>query len=544
MYNSQHIITARHYLALCIIAFASGIYLAAQLGFLKALICVFFITLAGLAVFIIYSILKNLLFSPKIVILPLLLVAFLCFGILRLFLAESPAFNTLTSYKNTEAWVFGTVSSQPRYIESSHSCSFELDVFRINDDASAKGTIVMYIPQSQSPKVRFGDSLRCWTKLSGSTSHPDSLSEDYYTRLKGRNIFLSGNTKNVNILGKSYVKTPVLYLKSIGNLIRTKISGGADLLFSQSPQKLAILKGILVGDKSDFDDELYEKLSNSGISHIVAVSGLHLSILFSFLIFIMSGLNVRKRLRLLAVVPFVLLFMAASAFTPSVCRASAMLLIMIFSSFFSREYDPITSLFFALGCILISSPFALFSKSLVLSFSATLGIFVYFGYFNRSFLYPFRNFNHYRCKSLTRKLLHKGYTSLSSSLALSLASLLGTAYFLAIFFGKISKVQFLTNLWIVPVVSVVFCLGYISCIVCCFCPWLAQTLLKPPLNLFLEIISLTADRFGGSECSFEINADEFSGIHIILYFGCAYILYMTFKLIHDIRIEKKLKILK
>ena len=178
---------------------------------------------------------------------------------------------------------------------------------------------------------------------------------------------------------------------------------------------------------------------------------------------------------------------------------------------------------------------------MVLSFSATLGIFVYFGFFNRSFLYPFRNYNPYRNKSLPKKFFYKVYTFLSSSLALSLASLLGTAYFLAIFFGKISKVQFLTNLWVVPVVSAVFCLGYISCIVCCFCPWLAQTFLKPSLNFCLEIISQTANLFGKSECSFEINADEFSGIHIILYFGCAYMIYMTFKAIHDTKIEKQLK---
>lgn len=541
MYNSQHIITSRHYLALCIIAFASGIYLAAQLGFLKAFACVFSIAVIGLTIFIVYAIFKSLSFSPKFIALPLLLIAFSCFGILRLFLAESPSFNSLTSYKNTEAWVFGTVSSQPRYIKDTHSYSFELDVFCINDDTSAKGTIIMYIPESRDLKASFGDRLRCWAKLSGSTAHPDSLSEDYYTRLKGRNIFLSANTKNVNILDKSFAKAPVLYLKSIGNFIRTKICNSADQLLSQSPQNLAILKGILVGDKSGFDDQLYEKLSNSGISHIVAVSGLHLSILFSFLISIMSGLNFRKRLRLLAVVPFILLFMAASSFTPSVCRASAMLLIMIFSSFFSRDYDPITSLAFALGCILLSSPFAVFSKSLVLSFSATLGIFVYFGFFNRSFLYPFRNYNPCRCKNLTKKILFKGYKFLSSSLALSLASLLGTAYFLSIFFGKISKVQFLTNLWVVPVVSVVFCLGYISCTVCCFCPWLAQTFLKPPLNFCLEIISQTANLFGKSECSFEINADEFSGIHTILYFGCAYMIYMTFKAIHDTKIEKQLK---
>ncbi len=541
MYKSQHIITFRHYLSLCVIALASGIYLAARLGFLKALACVFAFAVLGLAVFIVYATFKNLSFSPKFVILPLLLITFSCFGILRLFLAESPSINSLTAYKNTEAWVFGTVSSEPRYVKTSHSYSFELDVFCINDDTSAKGTVIMYIPKSRGLKAQFGDTVRCWTKLSGSVSHPDSLSGDYYTQLKGRNIFLSGNTQNVNVLNRNFVKTPLLFIKNAGNLFRNKICSAADSILSQSPQNLALLKGILVGDKSDFNDELYEKLSNSGISHVVAVSGLHLSILFSSLIFILSGLNIKRRLQLLAAVPFILLFMAASSFTPSVCRASAMMLIMIFSSLFSRDYDPITSLAFALLCILVSSPFALFSKSLVLSFSATLGIFVYFSYFNHSLLYPFRKYNPYRNKSLLKKLFFRGYTFLSSSLSLSLASFLGTAYFLAIFFGKISKVQFLTNLWVVPVVFIVFCLGYVSCITYYFLPWLAKAVLKPALNFCLEIISQTANFFGGSEFSFEINTEGFSGIHIILYFGCAYMLYMTFKAIHDIKIEKQLK---
>ena len=138
-------------------------------------------------------------------------------------------------------------------------------------------------------------------------------------------------------------------------------------------------------------------------------------------------------------------------------------------------------------------------------------------------------------------VLFKAYKALSASLSLSFASFLGTAYFLAIFFGKISAVQFLTNLWIVPAVFVVFCLGYVCCITYYILPWLAVTVLKPVLNIFAEVITITASFFGSGKYSIPINTDTFSGIHAIIYFGCAYMLYMTFKAIHDIKIEKELR---
>lgn len=544
MYKSQHIITSRHYLFLSILAFAAGIYLAARLGFLKALIAVFLFHTVCAAIVFLYLLSTKGAGSLKVILVPAILILALLCGIFRLYLAETPKANHLAAYESTEAWVFGTVSSEPRFLEKSHSLTFELDVFCINDNNSATGTIIMYVPKGRDHGVHFGDSIRCWAKLSGQTASPDSLSEDYYTRLKGRNIFLSGNTKNVNILKDSFSQTFSFRLKKVGSFIRSKISAAADVLISGNPQNAAILKGILVGDKSGFDDLLYEKFSNAGISHIVAVSGLHISIMFSFLLFIMSGFSLHSRLKLLAVVPFIILFMSASLFTPSVCRASAMMLVMILSSLLKRGYDPISSLAFALGCILISSPYALFSKSLVLSFAATLGIFVYFDYINRAFLFLLPKYKPYKYKTTTRKIFENFYTYLSSSLALSLASFLGTAYFLIVFFGKLSKVQFITNLWVVPVVFAVFCLGYISCIAFYVFPRLATTVLKHPLNFFLEIISRTADCFGSPKCSFEINTEYISGIHTILYFGAAFIIYMTFKAIHDIKKEKQLRLKK
>lgn len=537
MYKSQHVITCRHYLLFCICAFILGIFLTVRFGISSAIVFILVTFSASiLTLLLIFLITQRK--TKKKLILSALLAAFALLGVFRIFIAESPDANTLKGYINEEAWVYGTVASEPQLTRSGYSYTFEMDVFCVNHDNSASGTIIMYIPKSRGCTFHAGDNIYCWARLSVPEAGQNSSSYDYYTALKGKNIFVTGSTKNINPMQNVPDMTPWLGLRLAGGFVRSKITNAADCLLEQNPQSSAILKGILLGDKSGFDDELYSKLANSGISHIVAVSGLHLSILFSFLIMLMTSFKIRRKLCLFLTIPFIILFMSASAFTPSVCRASLMILLTIASAATREEYDPVTSLFFALGCILTVSPYALFSKSLVLSFSATLGIFVYFGYINELLNIPCIKLRH---KFLASKPIKAVYSYLTSSIALSAASLIGTAYFLILFFEGISTVQFLTNLLVIPFISIIFCLGYITCIVFYILPWFAEHILIHPLGLLLEFINIVIGIFGKDVFFLPIPSADFTGAHAIIYFGAALMIYMTLKAVHDIRKEKKLK---
>lgn len=541
LYKSEHLISAKHYLVFCSIAFSFGIFLFLYLNnFLfittALVLCGFFIIL--LFLFLLKAV-KILHIRPKFLLLPLFLIFFTVLGMTRIYFTEHSAFNTILTYSGEEAWVYGYVTNSPRLTKNGYSRSMEVEIVQINSDPYATGTIVLYIPSDRCKEIKYGDKICCWTEISTPTREDNYDNFDYYTQLRGRNIFLVGDTKNINLIDFEINKSFFTMFKEFGLNIRYKLSEVISNIFYDSPESGAILKGILLGDKSGFTDDLYKKFANSGISHIVAVSGLHLSIMFSFLMIIFTGRPSRKRYALILSVPFILSFVAISAFSPSVCRAAIMLLIAILASFLRENYDPATSLFAALGIIVAVTPYSLFSKSLLLSFFATLGIFAYFKYIctiSHTLLFtkriPGTRFG---------KIVYNCIDAIVSSLSLSMSSLIGTACFLVLFFEKISIVQFLTNLWCIPLISVIFCLGYICCVIYLVSPQLVIAILKPLLSIPLDIIRWTTDTFGSDRFVIDFTGKVVNNKTIITYVSFAITLYFVLKLIYDYLKDRELK---
>ncbi len=536
MYKSQHIITSKHYLVLLITSFAAGILVSFSLGALWGL-CITIILFSIFIIAALFSLVTRKFFSRrKHYILPLFMLLSFLTGILRVEFNQVSDEKSIDQFSGQEAWVYGTLSCEPGLTASKFYYSFELDVFKVNEE-SANGTIIVYVPKAIGCDFNIGDSVFFWGELR-KVPIPESIYEyDYFVNLSRKNIFLTANAKNINPYKSIGQFSLSRSIKSVGSLVRNKILAAVDTLFPENAEYAAILKGLLIGDKSDFDDEMYNKFSNAGISHIVAVSGLHLSLLFASLMTVFGALRIKRKLVLFITLPFIILFVSASGFTPSVLRASIMLFVMMLSSTLSEEYDSVTSLFAAFVILIAVSPYSIFSKSLVMSFSATLGIFAYFRYINSFLSLPFASDKWNLTK--TRKLFKRSVGYLSTSVSLSLSSFLGTAYFIVLFFGKISKVQFLTNLWIIPIASLIFCLGYIACIAFYIFPWFSLNILKVPVEWCLKILTMTVDFFGDNRFSYDYPSDVSSLAHATVYFGAALIVYMTLKEFSDIREQKK-----
>lgn len=202
-------------------------------------------------------------------------------------------------------------------------------------------------------------------------------------------------------------------------------------------------KALLLGDRMDIDYETNTAFKVSGISHIIAVSGLHVSILFG-LVYFMSGR--RRFLTTLLGVPVVLIFAAVAGFTPSITRAAIMQILMMLSLLCQREYDPPTALGFSALVMLIVNPLVITSVSFQLSFACMAGIF--------SFSDPIRSW------LLDEKRLGKWDNSLtrglSSSVAISISSVVFTTPLVAVCFGAVSLVSILTNLLTLWVITFIF----------------------------------------------------------------------------------------
>ena len=139
------------------------------------------------------------------------------------------------------------------------------------------------------------------------------------------------------------------------------------------PERTApFLRAILLGDRYELSEEDGTYLSEAGLYHVTAVSGLHCAFLVSLLGFLI-GRHREKLLSALAL-PLLALYALTVGLTPSIVRACVMLAMTLLAPLFGRENDGPTSLSFALFLILLRNPFAAKSVSLQLSFAAMAGL--------------------------------------------------------------------------------------------------------------------------------------------------------------------------
>lgn len=224
--------------------------------------------------------------------------------------------------------------------------------------------------------------------------------------------------------------------------IRNTVNQMLTVLFPE--EEAAFARALLLGDKTGLSYAVRTNLKVSGISHVVAVSGLHMSILFAML-YILVG---KRRLPLaLLGIPTLLLFAAVAGFTPSVTRAAVMEILMILALLLDREYDPLTALSFAVMVILLRNPLAAGSVSFQLSVASVAGIFL---------LTPGILQTLTPAKKPRRKLLARAQQFLAGSIAVTLGAGALTTPLVAIYFGTVSLVGILSNILILWAVSLIF----------------------------------------------------------------------------------------
>lgn len=133
------------------------------------------------------------------------------------------------------------------------------------------------------------------------------------------------------------------------------------------------MTAVLTGNKRALAADDYSVLRQTGMLHIVAVSGLHVSVFVSFVLFFLQKMR-DLRLRVILSVLSLGIVLLFSGFTPSVCRAVIMNLIVFGGEWFTAQTDSLNRLGISAVLILLAAPYTVLSLSFQLSFSATLGI--------------------------------------------------------------------------------------------------------------------------------------------------------------------------
>ena len=137
-----------------------------------------------------------------------------------------------------------------------------------------------------------------------------------------------------------------------------------------------LVNGMVMGDTGRIETADYIALQRSGTAHLLAVSGLHLSVFSGFVLRMLGHFRLSERLRSLLVIGSALAFTVAVGFSPSVVRAFVMVTVMMTGNVIRRKSDPLNSLGFALLLIGLVSPWWLLRTGLWMSAAATAGILI------------------------------------------------------------------------------------------------------------------------------------------------------------------------
>ncbi|MBR2590247.1 MAG: ComEC/Rec2 family competence protein [Clostridia bacterium] len=254
----------------------------------------------------------------------------------------------------------------------------------------------------------------------------------------------------------------------------------------------ALASAVLIGEKSYIDSDTLTNINNAGISHIICVSGLHLSIIAAALLKLFTALKVSRKLKYISCAGFIIFFMALCGFTSSVVRAGMMFLVYIAAELMLAEPDSLNSLGLAAFVILLN-PFNAGNIGFIFSFSATLAI-ILCG--SRVIDYLKEKWEISECSKVKKCLF--------SLLEIVIISVFVNAFcmpFSILIFQKFSLISIIANVFILPFASMLL----ISCALCALFAML-------PLSVFGFIIYPVA-AFASLMCAYTLKVvDILAGI--------------------------------
>jgi len=206
--------------------------------------------------------------------------------------------------------------------------------------------------------VRPGDSLLCDLVFEIPMENTTNNLFNYKDYLKSQNIKYIASGSNCEVVASNW---------NI-NLISYELNKYIDNNFEYSNE---YIKTFILADKSGFDDEIIEGINKIGISHLFAVSGLHISLIVFTMMYVLKKSKIKELYIDVIIMLFLLLYMIVTCFSPSVTRASFMFIILIVNKRFKLGLNSLDVLSLIFAVLLFVRPFYYFDAGFLLSFLVT-----------------------------------------------------------------------------------------------------------------------------------------------------------------------------
>lgn len=252
-----------------------------------------------------------------------------------------------------------------------------------------------------------------------------------------------------------------------------------------APHSALLLKTLLLGDRADFPPDLRQSFSASGLSHILAVSGLHMGVIASLvylLLFPLAWSETGRKLRPLLTLLVLWIYACITGLSPSAVRASIMASFLLTAEFLERRNSSLNALFAAAFFMLLYDTRLVFDAGFQMSFAAVAAILLFYRRLNVGGKSPYR---------LVRWA--------SSCTAVSIAAQAGALPIAIYYFHTLPLLFLVGNLVVLPLLPVIFGLALLMLLLTALhLPYLWLATATDLLLRFIEGLSLAIDHLPGS----------------------------------------------
>ena len=318
-----------------------------------------------------------------------------------------------------------------------------VDIMLVKSGQKLKG---YFYKDERSRGLRIGDGLSIQSRIrENSNWHRGAFDYRRYLEIHGftGSTFVSSwkwQKARVSLEGLSRLERTKLYFLRLRTRLLKRLA-----VDESSEDQYAVVAAMALGDKSALTKELREVYAVTGASHVLALSGLHLGIIYTLLSLLIVGRRwqmVSQMLIVLCIWAFVFLV----GMSTSVVRSATMLTVYALLSLGYRDKMTVNTLAFTAIVMLMVHPLSLYDVGFQMSFMAVLAILVFMplleGLFPREYL-----------------LTHQSVRWLWSMVAVSVSAQIGVAPLIAYYFGRFSTFFLLTNFIVIPAATLILWLS-------------------------------------------------------------------------------------
>lgn len=356
----------------------------------------------------------------------------------------------------------GIVVSEP--IINEYNKTYELKVHKINNKKISPKKFSFIVDKKQKD-LEYGACIYCTGEYIKPNSRRNFKGFSYENYLKTKKNY--GTIRAIE-KSKTKYKNKISIVRRLSYRLKMKIINSTGTIFTKEEE--GVVLGIILGNTENITDETKDAFSGSSLSHLLAVSGAHISYIVLGLTTFFRKLRITKKINYILTAILLIFYLFIIGFTASATRAVIMTIFLLLQIVFCRKQDLATTISFSLCIILFENPYKILDVGLLLSYLGTLGIIIIFN----------------KIKSKDKKMTDK----LKDMCILTISAQVLILPVMAICFNTISFTFIISNLIASIIIGPIIIFGFILILISFFNMHISKIFAKPYIVLLKVLINV------------------------------------------------------